>query len=338
VGLCFLFFVFVFGEMNERLAALGLRCVKINMPDAVAQSILGTSGAFRVPASHWPSYARSQQDRTAMDDEHDDDDEGDTDEGEQYETFPEFERVVGDAIARLGGCVFPKCNWSSPKDAAWMTPDGSLRCTTAAEVLLLLRSSDFAVADIEQARAARVQPAVVLKEWAEISPASEFRCFVVRGSGGGSAAAGEKELRLAAICQRNLSEYYPHLKEVRTSLRDTVASFVARDVVPLVAPDGDWVVDLYIDQGGSVRLLDVEALDQEFLESNPSLITWQELAALRVSSQCSLRIVEHDRGVQPSSRNLCGVPTELRDVTAEDLSELLNSMERDRCKERDSSK
>ncbi|OON18543.1 hypothetical protein X801_05600, partial [Opisthorchis viverrini] len=31
--------------------------------------------------------------------------------------FPEFEAKVSDAIAQLGGCVFPKLNWSAPKSS-----------------------------------------------------------------------------------------------------------------------------------------------------------------------------------------------------------------------------
>lgn len=44
----------------------------------------------------------------------------------------------------------PKLNWSSPKDATWIN-GGSLKCTTAGDVYLLLKSSDFVAFDLEHA-------------------------------------------------------------------------------------------------------------------------------------------------------------------------------------------
>jgi len=44
----------------------------------------------------------------------------------------------------------PKLNWSAPKDAAWINM-GSLKCTKAGDVYLLLKSSDFVGFDLEKA-------------------------------------------------------------------------------------------------------------------------------------------------------------------------------------------
>ena len=50
----------------------------------------------------------------------------DTDEEEsssnenELPSFPEFNAKLKDAISRLGGTVFPKLNWSAPRDAAWV--------------------------------------------------------------------------------------------------------------------------------------------------------------------------------------------------------------------------
>ena len=92
----------------------------------------------------------------------------------QTPKFPEFNVAISTAIARLGGAVFPKLNWSSPKvgitvcthvtetawcswcivheywvnwwcwqDAAWITLNGSLKCTCPREIYLLMKSSSF---------------------------------------------------------------------------------------------------------------------------------------------------------------------------------------------------
>eukprot|EP01137_Pigoraptor_chileana_P019670 Opistho-2@80999 len=43
--------------------------------------------------------------------------------------FPELEERIIAAIEELDGRVFPKLNWSAPKDATWISPTGMLLCT-----------------------------------------------------------------------------------------------------------------------------------------------------------------------------------------------------------------
>lgn len=64
----------------------------------------------------------------------DEDDENDVTE---QPSFPEFHRLLTEAISDLGGNVFPKLNWSAPKDATWMGFANCLRCTTPSQVPVL---------------------------------------------------------------------------------------------------------------------------------------------------------------------------------------------------------
>ncbi|GJN06034.1 hypothetical protein PR202_ga23719 [Eleusine coracana subsp. coracana] len=66
--------------------------------------------------------------------------------------FPELEAAVDAAITELGGAALPKLNWSAPKDATFMSADGTIRCTCFSEVALLLRSSDCVTHDLVSAR------------------------------------------------------------------------------------------------------------------------------------------------------------------------------------------
>ncbi|KAL3910920.1 MAG: hypothetical protein SGARI_001895 [Bacillariaceae sp.] len=47
-----------------------------------------------------------------------------------------------DPFSKVNGAVFPKLNWSAPRDASWMN-GGSMKCTTPGDIYLLLKSSDF---------------------------------------------------------------------------------------------------------------------------------------------------------------------------------------------------
>jgi len=109
----------------------------------------------------------------------------------------QFSGIIEETITELEGAVFPKLNWSCPKDAAWIMSGNSLRCSSADEVLLLLKSSDRAMYDIESALQDCVDEVVAgqspagldqvplldgrvlaLRKWHDLKPGREFRCFV----------------------------------------------------------------------------------------------------------------------------------------------------------------
>ncbi|MBZ3872311.1 Cell division cycle protein 123-like protein [Sciurus carolinensis] len=64
--------------------------------------------------------------------------------------FPEFATKVQEAINSLGGSVFPKLNWSAPRDAYWIAMNSSLKCKTLSDIFLLFKSSDFITRDFTQ--------------------------------------------------------------------------------------------------------------------------------------------------------------------------------------------
>ena len=65
--------------------------------------------------------------------------------------FPDFDQQIKNAIEDLGGKVFPKLNWSSPRDASWIGLNASLHCFSVQDVYLLLKSSSFISHDLTEA-------------------------------------------------------------------------------------------------------------------------------------------------------------------------------------------
>lgn len=129
-------------------------------------------------------------------------DEGFSEE-DPTETFKELHEQIEQCMAALGGAVVPKLNWSSPKDALWITADKTLKCTSPNDIYLLLKSSDFIVHDLEQAfESCDDEPEallpnefeLVLKKWFNAQPSMEFRCFV-------------KDSKLIAVTQRDTNHY-----------------------------------------------------------------------------------------------------------------------------------
>lgn len=66
-----------------------------------------------------------------------------------------------------------------PKDAIWVAPTKTLKCQTLEEVYLLLKSSDRILKDLKCTRDNQLQPCLVLKQWKDINPCTEFRCFIM---------------------------------------------------------------------------------------------------------------------------------------------------------------
>lgn len=65
-------------------------------------------------------------------------------------SFPLLEKQMRDAIDKLGGEVFPKLDWSSPRDASFLKGD-SIKCDNTGDIFLLLKGSDFVSHDMNHA-------------------------------------------------------------------------------------------------------------------------------------------------------------------------------------------
>ena len=145
--------------------------------------------------------------------DHDVDQDSDDEPGDPSRSyaFPELDAQIR-AVIKEYGAVFPKLNFSSPKarlgqssnfplfswnermqDAAWLLPSSSpLRCTSPADVYLLLKSSDFVTHDLSadsvfegcvggDGVSEGYQLELVLRKWFAIDPSREMRAFVRDG-------------------------------------------------------------------------------------------------------------------------------------------------------------
>ena len=127
--------------------------------------------------------------------------------------FPDVDRAISSAVSELDGFIFPRLNWSSPKDAAWISPLGSLKCACPGDIYLLLKSSDFIQHDLILAEQMDELPLhLVLRKWYDIQPSMEFRCFV-------------SKKKLLAISQRDAENPYEHLRSQQESIFRSIQEF-----------------------------------------------------------------------------------------------------------------
>lgn len=207
---------------------------------------------------------------------------------------------IKDIIKELGGEVAPKLNWSSPRDAAWISPhQNTVKCTSPNDIYLLLKSSNFITHDLDHAFDGTVttstanssstngasglgfQPVLVLRSFFTPHQALEFRCFV-------------KQRSLVAIAQRDLN-HYNFLQRLRPAITARAKDlFDSR--LRFTFPDGNFVFDVYIPE---VHSLDDDDSDDDdpskklgrarLIDINPwaprtdtLLFGWDELLALHV--------------------------------------------------------
>jgi len=214
-------------------------------------------------------------------------------------TFPHFNAQVQDALERLGGKVFPKLNWSAPKDAKWMGFGNSLQCESLSQIWLLLKSSEFITHDLTQPFkdcsdddtssayenvASNVNYVLALKKWSStINPATEFRCYI-------------KSKKMFAIEQRDSSNFYPHINEEQDNIICDIQSFFHEYIVDkLVDEVPNVVMDVTRPTKDHVKLIDFNPFGET---TDTKLFNWSELQEMKVDDDdIDFRFVETESGI-----------------------------------------
>uniref|UniRef100_A0A7R9UF75 Uncharacterized protein n=1 Tax=Pinguiococcus pyrenoidosus TaxID=172671 RepID=A0A7R9UF75_9STRA len=197
---------------------------------------------------------------------------------------------LDEAISALGGAVFPKLRWSAPRDATWATA-GSAKCLSAGDVLLLLKSSEIVLHELEsQEDSETVSVAIGLRKWCSMRPCNDFRCFCAAG-------------RVVGISQRDLGKSYSFLldEDYRDRLLQTILSAFEHAILPSHAPPVQlerFVVDVYVTtEAKRVVVVDFSPWG-EAAATDPLLFTWPELDGLAAGASAASELdLEHLRVV-----------------------------------------
>lgn len=246
-------------------------------PFLLPKSISGRDPLPRTNGSHLDPVSS-----LSLFDSESDDDEGEDNNDVGQPSFPELESEVECSIATLGGAVFPKLNWSAPKDAAWISTDGTLRCTSFAEIALLLKSSDSVAHDLSHSALSSFFLAL-RKFYPSMRPEMEFRCFA-------------RHKQLVAISQRDVTSFYPILLDQRHEIQPLIVELFYKIVKPRFASE-DYTFDVYVMGDGRVKVLDFNPWGAFTL---PLLFSWEELESDGFGEETvDFRIVESRLGVRP---------------------------------------
>jgi len=235
-------------------------------------------------------------------------------------SFPDFEEEVIRCIEALGGSVFPKLDWSSPKDAAWISFDRTLRCHCIRDIVLLLKSSDFVThdlavpfehcSDVPDSSSKSVTHHLVLRQWQDVSAESEFRCFVQNNI-------------VIAISQRHLGVHFPHLNIHKETISSDILHFYDTFIKGKFA-DADFTFDIWCKSREDIVLLDFNPFGPV---TDSLLFSWNELmcwSPRNPSSPCEFRYVL-DKDIQPDPYRWYAMPQDFVHLsTGEDPAKLID--------------
>ncbi|THH28879.1 hypothetical protein EUX98_g5298 [Antrodiella citrinella] len=263
---------FQFSSWYPRFASLSIKSTIIRPLSAEFKEYLDSEGVFLPEGSEdVPAESELSDDEGGADEDEDEDEEA---ESRKTFAFPELDQRIRDNVAEYGA-VFPKLNFSSPRDAAWMLPASSpLKCTSPSEVYLLLKSSDFVLHDLDPDSVFEgVPPAaephpyeleLVLRKWYPVERSRELRCFVRREM-------------LIGVSQRD-PNYYEFWNEAstRSDILDAVIQFWQNNVKgKWEASNGDYTFDLLLTRDLTrAHIIDFNPYAPR---TNPILFTYNDL-------------------------------------------------------------
>ncbi|KAG2046583.1 D123-domain-containing protein [Suillus hirtellus] len=240
-----------------------------------SDGIFVPEGSENVPAESTPS---------------DQEDEDDAAIGQSF-SFPDLDERIRQIIKEYGA-IFPKLNFSSPKDASWVLPPSSpLKCTSPSDVYILLKSSDFISHDLsidavfegcqcDSLNPPSYQLELVLRKWYPLDRSREFRCFVREGC-------------LIGISQRD-TNFYDFMNEPQTQSKilETLQRFWEDKIKSQWHGQQDYVFDVLMTRDLSWgHVLDFNPYAPR---TDPLLFTYEELLSVFTQrlSVPELRIID----------------------------------------------
>ncbi|KAF7727666.1 hypothetical protein EC973_007324 [Apophysomyces ossiformis] len=303
-----------FSSWYDKLRNNSFKSKVIALPDEFVDYL--NADSIFLPSDGQPRSATIEEldeDETSFSDEDDHSKETDTQaiwaQNEKIPRFPDIEQFIRDAIDEFDGAVFPKMNWSSPRDAAWISATQTLKCTSPFDVFLLLKSSDFINHDLNHALDHCDSPSprpsfeLVLRKWYDLQPSMEFRCFV-------------KQKELIGICQRDVN-YYEFLQGMKNDLELKIHNFF-EDHVRDNFDSAHYVFDVYVPRNRQrVWLVDFNPFS---VTTDSLLYDWAELASFDVDKQePEFRVIQSQA---EADANACGAPRFATNMVPKDVIDL----------------
>ncbi|CAF0883297.1 unnamed protein product [Rotaria sp. Silwood1] len=294
-----------------------IKSVILNLTDDVLQYLRSDEFYLPTSANEAMDEMRQANAESSDDEDHWSDEDADNDSTKKI-SFPELEQKIKNVLDQYDA-VFPKLNWSSPKDARWMISDSRLKCMNLADIFLLLKSSDFITHDLCEPfkfchddtnnSLSTIQYVLVLRKWSALHPSKEFRCFV-------------KNHRIIAISQRDSENYYDFIEPSANQIMTNIVEFFNTHIQNKF-PSVDFVVDIYRKDSNKLYIIDFNPWGPM---TDSLLFDWPDILTLSLQNNIEkpeFRYVNSHIGIKPNSYTQYAVPKDIADISRErDINKL----------------
>ncbi|KAI0304511.1 cytoplasmic protein [Multifurca ochricompacta] len=214
------------------------------------------------------------------------------DEATSRYAFPQLDAQVR-AVIREYHAVFPKLNFPHQRhDAAWLLPSTSpLKCTSPADVYLLLKSSDFITHDLsadlvfegcvdndDAPGTLEYRLELVLRKWFAIDRSREMRAFVRDGV-------------LLGISQRDMN-YYEFLNEpeMQKKIVSSFSAYWAAHIKSKWTGPASYTFDVLLTR--DLTRFHIIDFNPYAPRTDALLFTYNELAAFPTATPPTLRVID----------------------------------------------
>lgn len=218
----------------------------------------------------------------------------------QQETSPSgTEAAIEGFIAELGGEVCPKFGRTCPTDATWANFHRSTKCTTADDVLTLLKSSERVMSRAEVGHGMTL----ALRKWADLDDRMEFRCFI-------------RDDIVVGVAQRMVESSIEYEDDDMDRIVGQISSWFEVRVADRFDGPRSYVMDVYIDRSERVWIIDFAAWGSG---TDALLFEWEELEHapwMESQNRAQFRCACRHGAIRPSPRMYDGLPMELRNPEA----------------------
>ncbi|XP_062522178.1 cell division cycle protein 123 homolog [Corticium candelabrum] len=323
----------MFSSWYRKLKHLTMESVIIPLPPEFIHYL--NSDGIVLPSGHFETKGKREE---TEDDSWDSSSDGETTHNTVWEQpqFAALHKKIQQTIDYLGGIVFPKLNWSSPLDAKWISSNGTLQCCRPSDIYLLLKSSNRVAHDLSKAFRSCTdydqcdEPPggfqLVLRQWVDIIPGMEFRCFV-------------KDSMLIAVCQRDYTTFYNHLVLHQDELMIEIEEYYRRHILSKFSLR-HYVFDIYRNYRNSYMLIDFNPFSSI---TEPLLFTWEELTDILTPESTDpqhpmFRFLTSDAGIQPNKDAYSRLPIDVVDLsTGEDIAKFIDLFKKETWQQDDNS-
>ncbi|KAG5341329.1 CD123 protein, partial [Acromyrmex charruanus] len=211
-----------------------------------------------------------------------------------FNIFQQIQEILDEYDA-----VFVKTNWSTPADAMWVAPTKTLKCNTLEEIYLLLKSSDRIAKDLNIVKSSKdcekpLPFCLVLKQWRDINPCTEFRCFVI-------------DNELIAISQRDISQYHSSNESQKYDIQTDIKSLFLERIKGRF-PLHNYSFDVIRYKKDKVKIIDFGAMDAA--STKETLFTYDELQN-HIENTPEFRFIGEEIGIQPKPPMQFCIPQEI---------------------------